>query len=88
MSILNYRNYLGGLLCYNHGNILIITVTEHFARKITWLGGRGYSLGQGSTPCDWPRRIRNNLSDIVNYGHSRLEISVITKLREILDYDG
>ena len=44
--------------------------------------------GQGSTPYDWPRRIGNGLSDIVNYGHNRLEISVITKLREILDYDG
>jgi hypothetical protein len=36
--------------------------------------------GQGSTPYDWPRRIGNGLSDIVNYGHNRLEISVITKL--------
>jgi hypothetical protein len=33
MSILNDRNYLGGLLRYNYGNNLIIMVTEYDAKK-------------------------------------------------------
>jgi hypothetical protein len=33
MSILNDRNYLEGLLRYDYGNNLIMTVTEYDAKK-------------------------------------------------------
>jgi hypothetical protein len=35
---------------------------------------------QDFAPYDWPRQIGESLSDMVNYRHKRLEISVITKL--------
>jgi hypothetical protein len=41
-----------------------------------------------STFCDWPRRVGDSLYNFVNYCHDRLEISVITKLHEILENDG
>jgi hypothetical protein len=95
MSILNDRNYEDGILCDAYGHILIVTVTEYGAKK-----SHGKILGQkrgctplsppcqGYTPCDWPKRIGASLSDIVNYRHNCLEISVFTKLHEILEYDG
>jgi hypothetical protein len=44
MSILNYRNYLGGLLRYDYGNILILTVTEYDAKKNHMVKSSGGSM--------------------------------------------
>jgi hypothetical protein len=86
------RNYLGGLLGDDYGKNLIVTVTEYGASRISGpiIGERpGCNvLGQALTPYNWPRRIGDSLSRIVNYRHNCLVISVIAKLHEILDYDG
>jgi hypothetical protein len=62
-----------------------MTVTEYDAKKNHTIKSQGKP---GFIPSDWPRRIGDSLSDMVNYRHNRLEISVFTKLYEILDCDG
>jgi hypothetical protein len=86
VSILRDRNYLGGLLRDDYDS-------HRIWRQVGFLGQIGErrgcnALGQALTLYNWPRRIGNSLSGIVNYRHNCLVISVITKLHEILDYDG
>jgi hypothetical protein len=84
MSILNDRNYEDSILRDGYGHILILTVTEYGAKKNHMVQCLGKSVAgpanQGYTSCDWPRQIGESLSDMVNYCHKHLEISVITKL--------
>jgi hypothetical protein len=92
MSFLRDRNYLGGLLRDDYGKNLIMIVTEYGASRISGpiIGARPgcNALGQALTLYNWPRRNGDSLSGIVNYRHNCLVISVVTKLYEILDYDG
>jgi hypothetical protein len=96
MSVLLDRNYEDSILRDEYGHILIATVTEYGAKKNHMAKSWGRSVAAPrSAPLarDLPLVTGLSgsgivLSDIVNYCHNCLEISVFTKLHEKLKYDG